>query len=358
MTTTVDHPGVVTAVAMVDTDGLDPDEVLFRLALADLTEDQIRFWWDIGLRDPSDVRAAIDAHVGTEDALHYTEVGITGRDIALHHRAGVPPEVAAVLHTAGHAEPVEQRRYVRRRISGARIVSFLDAGWFDLADIETLVDNDVNVTLARRCREHGLSDATSVVALAHRGVGSNEFYDFATAGLTDLQRIEEHLDVDIRGRDARGFHRAGIDDLAERVAITERGVPGSDLAAFTDMGVDLDTAVWLRTRGVTGHFTQTIRSAWPNVTPADLVRIGDPQPGRFADYGRRGFGIDEALALYAADITPTRARAFLVAGVTDASAIIRLVEAKVPAAWVQDFLIAGVTDIDEMVARHRRRQRP
>lgn len=380
----------MTNLAMVES---GPDEVLFRLALTDLSPDEVDTWWATDVRDPAVVRDAIRAGVDPFTAAEYLDVGVTGIDIVRHHRAKITPTIAETLRAGGVEDPVDQRRFIRNNVSARLIAEFSAIGVDDLDVISTYVDAEVDALFVGEIRPERRNDAAAVIEFhrslpaTHRsahviagfgGIGVVSFDDityFATRGLTavdvtafreiridDPDVMADYVRHGVSGFEAREFHKAGFAsrDTVFRLAAGQVRSLFAAVCARFDI-TDPDHIIALSARGSSYEITGFLRVGLTD--PDDIARVQDlGVDGRdCSTYFGAGFDrldVATVTALVDANVTPGMAKAYYLYGMRGADAMISLRRAGLSGAQVGRYVRAGTTDPSEIIARWTAGDRP
>lgn len=226
---------------------------MFRLALASLPDTERTLWWQVGVRDPSDVRTLRARHVNPQRYVEYRSLGLGHVDVIRHTHAKVTVDAARWLIDAGMTDPAEQRRYVRRALTSGQIAMLAASGIDDLDDVAWLVDSGVlEAHRWERFLDLGVDDVWVAARFCRDGVLPGLLEACVNEGI-ELERIREVLDAGVSALDYLWFRRAGISRMVEITRMTRRGISGAEAFQYVTAGIR--RAKWMsriREAGVSG----------------------------------------------------------------------------------------------------------
>lgn len=284
------------------------DEALFHLALGDWEPGEAARWWRAGVRDQHVARVCAEAGLEPDRTRGFLDAGLVDPiDIVRHHKANLDPAATRLLSDAG-LSPVEQRRFVRTEVSPWRLSAYLNAQVDDLAFITA-------------------ADAADLDSLDAGG------YLDAGIGTSDLDVMVRLRAGKVSGADAVGFAAAAVFDADEMLALTARGVTGTVVSLYVEVGVrDVDAVEALASAsgrgGVTPDEVLLFRSI--GVTdPADMLRLHEA--GAFAKravgYAATGCSFDDLCRLGAAGLDGRTVALLADVGIVDIDEIIEICSA-------------------------------
>lgn len=213
-------------------DGMSADEVLFRLALADLWEPTVARWWEIGVRDASLVRAFNDRPLGVDSVAEYRAAGVPPGKVLAVCRATTPEGVRAFFQEGASVDQIVALGAARVRVSGLR--DYLEHG--------VTIDEAVDLAFAgvgpgdwRRYSDGGLTPRAAIY-YSNRRVSAVDMDGFDRLGVPRSEMVA-HRAAGLTPRRLRPLLDAGVVDPVEQRRRAKRIGPAM-IEAFLDAGVD------------------------------------------------------------------------------------------------------------------------